>query len=114
MRQIVGDYGRTFTDADLTITKGFLKKSRAFAFESADAKLGLLATIGDYGLPVDYPAREAQVIDAMTIDRIQALAGRYMAPDQMTYVVVGDAASQRDRLEALKLGVPVAANALID
>jgi zinc protease len=113
-RQVVGDYGRTFTPADLTTTKGFLTKSRAFAFESPQGKLTLLANVGDYGLPLDYPVREQAVIDAMTVQRVRALADRYMAPDKLTYVVVGDAASQAKRLDALGLGAPVAANALIE
>ena len=35
-----------------------------------------------------------RVVDAMTVEQIQALAAQYLAPDRMTYVVVGDAATQ--------------------
>jgi hypothetical protein len=37
-----------------------------------------------------------------------------MAPDRLTYVVVGDAASQAKRLDALGLGEPVNANKLLE
>lgn len=113
-RRIIADYARTYTDADLAVAKGFLTKSRAFAFESPDAKLAMLAAIGDYGLPLDYPARDAKTVDAMTVERIRALAGRYMAADRLTYVIVGDAKTQRDRLSALNLGPAVDAKPLID
>jgi zinc protease len=53
VRDIVRDYGRTFTTADLELTKGSLQKARARQFETLDAKLALLAAIGDYGLPAD-------------------------------------------------------------
>ena len=56
----------TFTPADLEVTKSFLTRSRVRAFETSAGKLGMLANIGDYGLPVDYVAREGRTIDGMT------------------------------------------------
>jgi zinc protease len=46
----------------------------------------------------------------MTVDRVKLLAGRYLRPTAMTYVVVGDAATQAKRLEALGFGPPVMIN----
>lgn len=113
-RQITADYGRTFTAADLEVTKGYLTKSRAFGFESPTSKLNMLALIGDYGLPLDYPARDAAVVDGMTIERVRALATTYLPTDRMTYVIVGDAASQAKRLDGLGLGPAVPAKPLIE
>ena len=39
---------------DLEVTKSALRKGRARAFETSAAKLDYLASIADYGLPVDY------------------------------------------------------------
>jgi zinc protease len=114
VKQIVTDFGRTFTDADLEVTKSFLTRSRARAFETNDSKLQVLANIGDYGLPVDYVEREGRTIEAMTVARIRELAAKYLQPDRMTYVVVGDRATQAARLEALGVGEPIPANALLD
>ncbi len=113
-RKIVGDYATTFSAADLTTTKGYLTKSRAFQFETLSDKLNLLAQIGDYGLPLDYPARETAALDAMTVDQVRALAAKYLAPDRLTYVVVGDAATQAKRLDGLGLGPAVPAKPLIE
>jgi zinc protease len=41
---------------------------------------------------------------------VRELAGRFVRPGEMTYVIVGDAATQAKRLEALGLGAPVMAN----
>jgi zinc protease len=109
-KQIVGDLAATYTPADLEVTKSFLTKSRARAFETADAKLRYLGNIADYGLPTDYPKQEQAIVDAMTVDRVKSLAGRYLRPTAMTYVVVGDAATQAKRLEALGFGPPVMIN----
>ena len=103
-RKIVADYPSTFTAADLDVTKSFLTKSRARAFETLGAKLDYLGSVADYDLPGDYPRIEQGIVDAMTVDRVKAIAARQFRPNAMTYVVVGDAATQAKRLEALRLG----------
>ena len=44
---------------------------------------------------------------------MRGLAGRYLRPGAMTYVVVGDAATQAKRLEALGFGAPVMMNDVV-
>ncbi len=109
-RKIVSDLATTYTPADLDVTKSFLTKSRARSFETTDAKLRYLGNIADYGLPLDYPKQEQAIVDAMTVDQVKTLAGRYLRPTAMTYVIVGDAATQAKRLEALGFGAPVLIN----
>jgi zinc protease len=113
-RDIIADYGATYTDEDLEVSRSFLLKSQARAFESLGAKLGLLGNVADYDLPHDYARREAEIVEAMTVDRIRALAGAYLKPDAMNYVIVGDAATQSPRLEALGYGAPMLIKDRID
>lgn len=110
IRDIVRDYGRTYTPADLELTRTSLTKSRARSFETLEAKLGMLAAIGDHGLPVDYVARENAVLSKLTLDEVKAIAARLIDTDHMNFVVVGDAATQAKRLEALGYGAPVMLN----
>ena len=107
IRDIVKDYGRTFTDADLALTIGSMAKSRARAFETLDAKLDLLGVIGDYGLPADVVARENRDLAALDVPTVRRIAGSYMDTDRMIVVVVGDAATQAKRLDALGYGAVV-------
>src|SRR5690606_18454283 len=58
-RDIVRDYGASFTAGDLETTRESMGKRRALAFETPGAKLGILAAIGDHGLAPDYLRREA-------------------------------------------------------
>jgi len=109
-RDIVRDYGAGYTPQDLELTRGALSKSRARAFESAQAKLGVLEAVGDYGLPADYLSTEAKVIDNLSVEQIKALAARWINTDAMIYVVVGDAATQASRLTALGYGEPILIN----
>ncbi len=113
-RDILRDYGGTFTPEDLAVTKSFLTKARARAFETAGAKLNYLGNIGDYALGADYPRREQALVEGMTVERIRALAAAYVRPQAMRYIIVGDAATQEGRLKALGLGEPVRVNSLVD
>jgi zinc protease len=106
IRDIVRDYGKTFTAQDLEVTKSFLSKSNARAFETPAAKLKILAAIGDFGLPRDYLKSEAAVVSGMTVEKVQALAARYLRTDAMTYVVVGDAKTQAAGISGLGYGAP--------
>ena len=49
IKDILQDYGKTFTEQDLETTKSFLIKSHARAFETAGAKLEMLNNISKYG-----------------------------------------------------------------
>lgn len=110
VKSILTDFGPTYTADDLAVTRSALTKGRARAFETTTAKLGYLAAIADFGLPADYPQREQAIVDALTVERVRDLAGRYLRPGAMTYVIVGDAATQAKRLEALGFGPPVMMN----
>lgn len=109
-RDIVRDYGGSFTPDDLVITKDSLTKSQARTFEEPRAKLAMLAQIGDNGLPADFVAREAAALDRLTLEQVRAQATRWFDVDHMIMVVVGDGATQADRLGGLGYGpvVPLA------
>ena len=108
--KIMADYPTTFTNDDLVVTKSALTKGRARAFETANAKLDVLEAIGEYGLPADYLKQESAVLEAMTTEQIKQIAAKQIRTQAMTYVVVGDAATQASRLEALGFGPPVMVN----
>jgi len=113
VHSIMSDFAGTYTVADLDVTKSFLTRSRLRSFETPGAKLAYLGLLADYGLPADYPRREQAIVDALTVEEIKALAGRHVRPGAMTYVIVGDAATQAKRLEALGFGPPVMVNDLM-
>ena len=103
-RDIVRDYGASFTAEDLETTRESMGKRRALAFETPGAKLGILAAIGDHGLAPDYLRREAGQIRDLSLDQVRDLADRHLRTDAMIYVVIGDAETQAGRLEALGYG----------
>ncbi|WP_425410114.1 M16 family metallopeptidase [Hyphococcus sp.] len=107
VKEILENYGATYTEEDLDVTQSFLLKSKARAFETLGAKLNVLGAIADYGLPYDYVKEQDRIVEDMTVARIKELAQSYIRPDAMHYVVVGDAQTQVSRLTALGFGEPV-------
>lgn len=107
IKEIVDGYGPTFDETDLEATKSFLLRTNARAFETLGAKVGLLGDMSAYGFPADYLlAREATVRD-MTVADVRALAAEHLDTEGMVWLVVGDARTQLDRLDALGLGPAV-------
>jgi zinc protease len=105
-RDEMSKYREGISEEDLDFTKNALLKSNARKFETLRALQGMLETISRYDLPFDYLARQQEVTRSMTLDSHKELAKKYILPDQMYYIVVGDAASQLKPLNSLGMGVP--------
>jgi zinc protease len=100
-------YRDGISEEDLAFTKDALIKSNALQFENMRSLLYMLETISEYDLPFDYISKEQEVIRDMTLDSHRELAQKYIHPQNMYYVVVGDAATQLEPLKSLGFGDPV-------
>jgi len=107
VKQILQDYGTNFSAKDLETTQGFLIKSNARAFETAGAKMNMLENISKYGWKYDYVKGREQIVKGMTVAKIKELSSKYLNPDHMIWLVVGDAKTQLPRLKELGFGDPV-------
>ncbi len=107
IRDLLDSYGPGFDEEDLAATKSFLLKTNARAFETLGNKLGILADMSAYGVPADYLLRREGVVQEMTVERIRELADAHLDRGRFIWLVVGDAATQLDRLSALGIGEPV-------
>lgn len=112
VKTILENYGSGYSEADLETTKGFLIKSNARAFETARAKLGMLEDISQYGWEYDYVKQREATVQDMTVERIRELSDKYLDPGKMYWLVVGDKATQFDRMKELGYGEPVLINDL--
>ena len=110
VKKILEEYPTTFSDKDLETTKGFLIKSNARAFETSRAKLNMLSNMSDYGWESDYVKDRENVVNTMTKERISELANKYINPNKMIWLVVGDAETQLERMKELGYGEPVLLN----
>ncbi|MEM9233070.1 MAG: pitrilysin family protein [Pseudomonadota bacterium] len=107
IREILTSYGASFDEARLDEMKGALLRQQALQTETLGAKLSMLGEISTYGYPEDYLSRNAERLEALDLDAFRSLTERYIRPDAMNYVVVGDAETQAGRLETLGFGNPV-------
>lgn len=110
VKQILENYAKNYNDKDLATTKGYLIKSNARRFETTRAKLGMLENISSYGWESTYMKDREKIVADMTIERIQELAKKYVDPNTMIWLVVGDAKTQLKRMERLGYGKPILLN----
>jgi zinc protease len=99
-------YRKGISKEDLEFTKNSLLKSNARRFETLNALIGMLRSISLYNLPLDYIKKEESIIRNMTTESHKKLAEKYINPDKMIYVIVGDAATQLEPLKKLGFGDP--------
>ena len=108
---ILRSFDKGYSSEDLAVTKGFTLKSAARAFETLGAKLDMVGEISDFGFANDYVLKQEAEVKALTVDEVKRLYRDYVHPDKMIYLIVGDKATQFERLEALGLGKPILLNA---
>jgi zinc protease len=100
-------YRNGVSEDDLQFIKNSMIRSNALRFETNGALVSMLSTLSKYGLSDDYVKREEDVVRNMTVEDHRATAQKYIIPDRMYYLVVGDAATQLKPLEKIGFGKPV-------
>ena len=73
-------------------------------WETISAVTGSLSEMVRFDLPDDYWRTYADRTRALSLEDVNAQAGRVLQPDNMIWVVVGDYARIRESIEALELG----------
>jgi zinc protease len=95
------------TEDDIQFIKNCMIRSNALNFETNNDLVSMLSTMSKYGFPDDYIRKEEEVIRNMNVEEHKAITNKYIVPDRMYYVVVGDAATQMKPLEKIGYGKPV-------
>lgn len=110
VKDILKKYPETFDEDDLDVTKGFMIKSNARKFETMGSKLDMLRDISNYDWDKDFVKKQEATVQQITVPQIRELAKKYVDPDKMYYLIVGDAETQLERLEGLGYGEPILLN----
>lgn len=100
-------YRNGVSEEDIQFIKNCMIRSNALNFETNNDLVGMLSTMTKYGFPDDYIKREESIIRNMTIEEHKAVAEKYIVPERMYWVVVGDAATQLKPLSKIGFGEPV-------
>jgi zinc protease len=100
----IDSYRDGIAEEDLEFTKNALIQSNSLRFETIGALVGMLNNVARYNLPHDYLRGREEVVKNMTLDQHKKLAEKYLQTDNMLFLVVGDAKTQKEPLEKLGLG----------
>ncbi|MBZ5661517.1 MAG: insulinase family protein [Acidobacteriia bacterium] len=92
------------TDSELSLAKDSQSRSLPGMFESSSGAAGALSEIFMYNLASDYFAKLPERLNAVTSEDAQAAAKRYLHPDQMILICVGDRGKIEPQLLKLDLG----------
>jgi zinc protease len=88
------------TADELTLAKDSFTRSLPSAFETTDSTVATFANLFTYGLPMDYFTTLPERIGAVTAQDVQAAAKKYVVPEKLLVIAVGDRAKIAPALEA--------------
>ncbi|MCK9638395.1 MAG: insulinase family protein [Prolixibacteraceae bacterium] len=100
-------YRKANSQEYVDFTKSSLLKGNALRFETLSGLMGMLNTMTENNLPANYIKTEEAYVKGLTIEKQLQMANKYIDPARMYYVVVGDAKTQLEPLEAVGLGKPI-------
>ncbi|ALM07405.1 peptidase M16 [Sediminicola sp. YIK13] len=110
IKEILSNYGNNFNEEDLEVTKSYLIKSTARAFETPNSKLAMLSNISNYNYPDNYAKQNEKIVKDFTLEEIKKMSNLYLDPNKMIYLIVGDAKTQLKKLDQLGFGSAILLN----
>ena len=100
-------YQKPITKESLDFVKNVELKSNARRFETLNALRGMISEIATYNLPFDYIKNEENIVREMNVESHNNLVKKYIKPNEMIYLVIGDRKTQFNGLKSLGFGNPV-------
>ena len=89
---------------ELKRSKDALANSLPGAFETSADAAASLSNIYIYDLGLDYYSHYAESVNSITSEQALAVAKKYLVPDQLIVIAVGDRAKIEPELRKLNLG----------
>jgi zinc protease len=105
LRELENYAAAGMTQAEYGYLQNAVGQSEALQYETPVAKLGLLAEILRFDLPLDYRSLQQALLRETDREALNELAARLIDAGNLAIVVVGDAAELRPQLEALELPI---------
>ena len=103
-KEVRGMATRPLSGDELQMSKDSLARSVPGNFETSDSAAGTLAEIYIYDLGADYFSRYPDRTEAVTAEQAADAAKKYVQPDKLIVVAVGDRRTIAPALEKLNLG----------
>jgi len=101
IKEIKGFQKDGITKDELNFMRNSIGQRDARRYETPFQKAGFLGNIIRYNLDGSYVDKQADIIQNITREEINALAKKYLNTENTYILVVGDGATNRDKLKAL-------------
>jgi zinc protease len=103
-KEMRGMVEKPVSEDELKKAKDSLSNSLPGAFESSANAVSNFSNVFIYDLGLDYYTRYAEQVNAVTAEQTLAAAKKYLVPNSMIVIAVGDKGKIEPQLKALKLG----------
>jgi zinc protease len=97
---------RPFTEAELKRAKDDILNSFLFRYDTRDKILAERERLEFYGYPADYLETYHDAIEKVTLANVTTAAKKYVHPDKLAVLVVGNGAEIKPPVSDLGLGAP--------
>jgi zinc protease len=104
MEVIAGLNTTPFTDEELKRAKDGILNSFLFQYDTRDKVLSEREKLEFYGFPADYLETYKSAIEKVTVADVAAAAKRYIHPEKLAVLVVGNASQIKPGLNDLNMG----------
>ncbi len=101
MKEITNYYNDGITNDELTFIRNSIGQRDARSYETPRQKAGFLRRIVHYDLDKSFVKEQTQIIKTISKEEIDKLAQKYVNPKEMSILVVGDKASNIEKLKEL-------------
>jgi len=105
MSQLKNYADNGITENELKFMKNSLGQRDALSYETGLQKAGFIGRILDYNLPANYVDQQNKILANMTRAEINAVAKKWLHPERMNILLVGDKAKISEGVK--KLGYPI-------
>ncbi len=103
-KEVRGMVTQPLTDEELAKAKDAMAQSLPGAFETSASAVNNFSNVFIYDLGLDYYTRYAAQVNAVTREQALEVARRYLVPEDMIVIAVGDRATIEPQLKELDLG----------
>ncbi len=104
--EIAGLNSTPFTDAELKRAKDDILNSFLFRYDTTEKVLAERERLEFYGYPADYLETYRAALEKVTLADVTAVAKKYVHPDKLAVLVVGNGPELKTPLDALGMGAP--------
>ncbi|MEO6285707.1 MAG: pitrilysin family protein [Dyadobacter sp.] len=101
IRDMLRDYGQTFGEPEVSITKNKVLKRNTLLYKSQASKLAMLGEISKYGKSLKFLEDKQQQLINMQLPDFKTTIQEQMKEQEMIYLVVGDKATQFEEVKKL-------------